>query len=302
MKPIATTLLLVALASGAHAQSSLYGLTFDGRLITIDTTSGAGTLIGNTGLTSCDAMTADAAGRMFAISANDDLYRIDPVHACPTLVADVSQVEYVEELAFTPTGVLFGAGSVNADVGAERLIKIDPNTAQASGVGPFGAANDVDAMAYFPGDGMLYGSDLTLGRWLRIDPSTGAAADLGPQVNFLYALTFSPAGVLYGTAHTSGNGTPSTLVTLDRTSGTATVVGAVGFDSVAGLAFLSPPALCIGDVNADRVVNLADLSTLLAHFGMPTGATACQGDLNADGDVDLEDLATLLANFGLNCP
>lgn len=53
-----------------------------------------------------------------------------------------------------------------------------------------------------------------------------------------------------------------------------------------------------GDVNGDGCVNLADLATLLAHFGTASGAAPTDGDLDGDGDVDLSDLATLLANFG----
>ena len=68
------------------------------------------------------------------------------------------------------------------------------------------------------------------------------------------------------------------------------------------LAFLpGTPLPCPGDVNDDGAVNLTDLSTLLANFGVASGATQTQGDLDADTDVDLTDLATLLANFGTTC-
>ena len=54
-----------------------------------------------------------------------------------------------------------------------------------------------------------------------------------------------------------------------------------------------------GDVDGDGDVDLSDLATLLANFGVASGATRSMGDLDGDGDVDLSDLATLLANFGL---
>ncbi len=63
-----------------------------------------------------------------------------------------------------------------------------------------------------------------------------------------------------------------------------------------------PPAPpCPGDVDGDGDVDLSDLSTLLAHFGVTTGATRADGDLDADGDVDLSDLSSLLARFGTSC-
>src|SRR5262245_51552 len=61
------------------------------------------------------------------------------------------------------------------------------------------------------------------------------------------------------------------------------------------------PPPCPGDVNADRAVDLADLATLLAHFGLSSGVSYADGDLDADDDVDLSDLANLLANFGSTC-
>jgi hypothetical protein len=61
------------------------------------------------------------------------------------------------------------------------------------------------------------------------------------------------------------------------------------------------PAPCPGDINDDRVVDLTDLTTLLANYGTLSGATLEDGDLDDDGDVDLNDLAALLAAFGTTC-
>lgn len=59
---------------------------------------------------------------------------------------------------------------------------------------------------------------------------------------------------------------------------------------------------CSGDVDGNGLVDLADLSALLSHFGTVCGATTADGDVDADADVDLGDLALLLANFGTLCP
>lgn len=62
-----------------------------------------------------------------------------------------------------------------------------------------------------------------------------------------------------------------------------------------------PAPVCTGDVNGDRVVDLADLAILLGNFGTLSGGTLEGGDVNSDGAVDIQDLALLLAAFGTTC-
>src|SRR5262249_49122388 len=57
-----------------------------------------------------------------------------------------------------------------------------------------------------------------------------------------------------------------------------------------------------GDLNGDCQIGLADLATLLEHFGAAHGATHANGDLTGDGNVDLSDLTLLLSHFGSICP
>src|SRR5262245_5380005 len=61
------------------------------------------------------------------------------------------------------------------------------------------------------------------------------------------------------------------------TGGTFELVG--GFWSVAAS---DTPVLCPGDLNGDQHVDLSDLASLLAHFGMQSGATLADGDLDSD--------------------
>lgn len=57
-----------------------------------------------------------------------------------------------------------------------------------------------------------------------------------------------------------------------------------------------------GDIDGNGIVAISDLATLLANYGLISGATLEQGDLDNDGDVDASDLSQLLAAYGSECP
>ncbi|MBN8644442.1 MAG: hypothetical protein J0L61_04275 [Planctomycetes bacterium] len=58
--------------------------------------------------------------------------------------------------------------------------------------------------------------------------------------------------------------------------------------------------ICEGDINADGIVNTADLVAFLAEFGQ-TGGGLC-ADFNNDSQVNTSDLAAFLGRFGSTCP
>ena len=57
--------------------------------------------------------------------------------------------------------------------------------------------------------------------------------------------------------------------------------------------------LCLGDLNGDLLVSVADILEMLGDFGCIEN---CEADLNGDDAVSVDDLLALLANFGLECP
>lgn len=59
---------------------------------------------------------------------------------------------------------------------------------------------------------------------------------------------------------------------------------------------------CGSDMNHNGLVDLPDLSMLLAHFGQIGGLGCPFGDLDNDRDTDIADLAYLLTRFGQGCP
>lgn len=62
--------------------------------------------------------------------------------------------------------------------------------------------------------------------------------------------------------------------------------------------------LCVGDLDGDNDVDLADLALLLSSYGLCDGDPGYlpAADLEPDGCVNLADLALLLSNYGAPCP
>jgi len=61
------------------------------------------------------------------------------------------------------------------------------------------------------------------------------------------------------------------------------------------------PGMCAGDANGDNLVNGADLSILLAQFGLFVLPPGMGADYNGDGVVNGADLSILLAQWGNAC-
>lgn len=64
-----------------------------------------------------------------------------------------------------------------------------------------------------------------------------------------------------------------------------------------------PPPPCPGDANGDRLVNFADITSVLQNWGrvIPPGGDG-QGDSNHDGTVGFPDITETLIYWGFPCP
>ena len=103
-------------------------------------------------------------------------------------------------------------------------------------------------------------------------PNTAGAGDLGPEGIAFVSESDSPTG-------------KALLLVAHEISGT--------------LAIYEVARVCDtpGDINADCIVDAADLGELLSQWGA-CGKGACSADLDADGEVGASDLAILLSNWG----
>ena len=62
----------------------------------------------------------------------------------------------------------------------------------------------------------------------------------------------------------------------------------------------TPPPVCIGDLNNDGIVNLADLNLILQQWNTDC-SSGCSGDIDSNGVVNILDIQMLLNNFNKNC-
>jgi hypothetical protein len=58
---------------------------------------------------------------------------------------------------------------------------------------------------------------------------------------------------------------------------------------------------CLGDINGDGIIDIADLALFLSVFGSAAAPGDC-ADMNGDGIIDIADLALFLSGFGSICP
>ena len=168
-------------------------------LIRINTTTGAGTLIGPNGTGPVADITFRADGTLFGwTQASFDLVTVNLVTGTATVVGDAGISTNGSGIAFSPAGILFFAGS-NSN-GALRTINPAtgaPTTVVTLNGGP--SPSPVNALA-FNGDGVLYGSvrgsgfpTFTAGFLVTINTTTGLVTNLGTTVPRLDAIAFRPA-------------------------------------------------------------------------------------------------------------
>jgi len=204
-----------------------------GALITVDVGTGVGSLVGPTGISGefgdagVPSLAVKTTGEMYAadIGSASRLYRIDATTGAATLVASTS-LNSPPAIAFNGFDILFAVDTVG------NLYVVNDSTGASSLVGASGEF--IKGLAFDPIDGALWGSDASGGVY-TLDIHTGAATLVGntglPATPDLF---FDNGGFLYGS---SGGGVANNnLISIDKSTGQGTVVGAIGFASVAGMA------------------------------------------------------------------
>ncbi len=213
------------------------GFKDGGNLLTINLTTGLGTLVGATGLEGVPGLAINSKGEIFATKGESgDLYRIDAATGEARFQANTG-LEYLDGIAFDETDTLYG-------VDLERdLYRIDTVTGDTSNIGRVG--ENITGLSFNPTNGTLWGSAGGTGSDAEdgiytIDKTTGEATLIGTTGlgGATPDLHFDAAGNLFGSKNPEGgfSGNPSNLVLINKSTGEGIVIGSVGFSSVSGLA------------------------------------------------------------------
>jgi hypothetical protein len=210
-----------------------------GSLITIDVATGAGTLIGPTGIIGdlgfpgVPSLAIKSTGEMFAtdIGNSSGLWRVDAATGAGTFVA-LTGLFAVDAIAFDGNDVLYAMDSNN------NLYIVDETTGATTLVGPTAAGNCCRGIEFDPTTGILWGGEGGPGGndgIHTINTTTGAATLVGNTGlgSNTPALHFDQAGNLY--ASMGGGGSPNNLISIDKATGVGTVIGPIGFVAVAGM-------------------------------------------------------------------
>jgi len=238
----------VATAFGAVGEAGatpvLFGITFDGgatgdQLIRIDTGTGAGSVVGSTGVAMAAFGLGTLGNSLYAYDQRTDVLReLDPndghvISSTPIGAGNLSG-EGGLDFAADGTGFVAPAGTTSG-----RLWQFDLATGTASLV-TGQLAPSMDGLAFDPATGILYGvSQIAYGLY-TIDPLSGLTTMLSAGNSLIgqgrpdiAGLAFTPDGSLWLAA--VGN-----LYSIDKVQGTATLVGTIGYD-ISGLAVVDVP-------------------------------------------------------------
>lgn len=219
------------------------GASDGGRLITINPSTGAGTLIANTALAGISGLAINSAGEIYGSERiSGAIYRIDATDGS-TYFVSWPGISFLDGIAFDENDVLYGVGY---DPPNYTLWTIDVASGAPTAVGPTG--DIIVGLAFDPTDGQLYGSvggfqpGVADGIY-RIDKNTGAATLLG-TTGFGGAtpdLMFDQDGTLFGAK--GGGGGANELIRINKSTGAGTAVGPIGFSAVSGLACYHEPVI-----------------------------------------------------------
>lgn len=214
-------------ASGAIGTSSLY---------TVNTSTGAATLVGVTGVSEIQSLAIHPATRelygILTAAGSTALYRISSAFG-DALPAGTLQLGNVRGIVFANDSILFATTNIG------KLYRVDTRTGDTTFVGASATPLAYAGLALSP-SGKLWASVrppiANRDKIYIINSTTGAATEVGSTggANTTPAIAFDARGKLYGLKGTATQ--IDTLIVIDTTTAFGTRIGSMGFAGIQALA------------------------------------------------------------------
>jgi hypothetical protein len=230
MKRVSVLSLVLLLCAGtATYADTLYGITWGDQLISINTGTGAGTLIGDLSSSMSAFGLGNVGSSLYAYDQNADrLTQLDPTTGATISAIDLGLGDLIGEggLAFRSDGAGFLTRS-SQEVGTMYGFSLSPGSGYTVG----SLRHSVDGLD-FVGDTLYalgqFGYDL-----YTVNATTAAMTLVGPTG---VSLTGNPlAGLAAASDRTLYAAMNGDLYTLNAVTGLATFVGPIGFGDISGL-------------------------------------------------------------------
>jgi len=213
----------------------LYAITFNDELLSINPTTGAGTLIGSLDTNMWGFGLADRGSALYTFDQQADrIQQLDPATGATLNTIDIGVTEIGEgSLAFRSDGTGF-LTAAHEMLGT--MWSFDITVAGSTQITlTDGLIPSMDGLDFNP-NGVLYGVSQLESDLYTIDQTTGATTLIGStgvwNSSLLAGLTFASDGTLYAIMNDA-------LYTLDPTTAAATLVGPTGYSYVCGLTALT---------------------------------------------------------------
>ncbi len=225
----------------AWGDTRLLGVTGIGSIVEIDTTTGAATLVGDSGF-SAGAAASDSTNRMFTAGGSSEdankLVLINPATGAGSVFLDLVGRPGgfgIRGIAFNSSDELYAVLSQGDTLAIDVLATIDTTTGDVALVGTDGETGltNLQGLAFDNSDN-LFGVTVA-GDLVSIDATTAAATIIGGSgiTPDGQALEFGDDGTLYAAS--------VNLKTIDAL-GNATLIGSLGpLGEIRGLAFVPEP-------------------------------------------------------------
>lgn len=243
MKRFFVQLMATAIAAVAPALSSaapvLYGITFDSnQLITINTSTGAGTLVGNLSSSMAAFGLGATGGKLYTYDQTADFLR----ELSPSTGATVNSINLGLGNLTGEGGLAFrsdGTGFMNSTSGTTAtLYSFTTSAGSGALIGNTGTVAGIDGLAFSPADVLFALGQNPQDNLYTVNQTTGALTLIGATG----VVGTGSVGGLDFLGSTLYAAIAGSLYTVDTTTGAATQIGNIGFGRISGIAFLDVAA------------------------------------------------------------